>query len=80
MCATQSTDHSTVRARYFPRGFLAALVAFNLALLSPFHLLLTTPVSHTDKTGGCITKNPHLSQEEHPKSVLPIPKACMAVL
>lgn len=31
------------------------------------HLLLTTPVSHTDKTGGYNTKTPHLSQEEPPK-------------
>lgn len=31
------------------------------------HLFLTTPVSHTDRTGGYITKTPHLSQEEPPK-------------
>lgn len=65
--ATQSTDQGTVRARYFPKVFLAALVAFNLALLSPLASASYHTCQSHRENWGYITKNPHLSQEEPPK-------------
>lgn len=67
--ATQSTGHSTVRTRYFPGACVAALMAFNLALLKPFMSAFHhTCQSLTHRQNwGLQHRNPQLSQEEPPK-------------
>lgn len=79
--ATQSTDHSTVRTRYFPGACLAALMAFNLAFLSPF----TSASHHTCQSHrqnwGLHHKNPSAKPgRTTKKSELLISRACMVVL
>lgn len=81
VCATQSTDQSTVRARYFPGACLAALMAFNLAILSP-----STSVSHHTcqshrQNWRLHHKNPSSKPGRAPKnSVLLIPRDHMVQL
>lgn len=79
--ATQSIDYSTVRTRYFPEARVAALMAFSLALLSPF----TSASPHTchshRQNWGLHHKKPSSKPGRTPKkSVLLIPRACMVVL